>query len=115
MRRVSTIGEKTTTLKKTTDTGIVSRPSRSSLGSNANPTTFAITVVGTKAIIQALKMYFNGESSVSVKIESILVMNALNQGPRYEVPLNSDVSLFYFGIYTTEKTEVTEMATSRHC
>ena len=25
------------------------------------------------------------------------------------------ISLFYFGIYTTEKTEVTEMATSRHC
>ena len=44
-----------------------------------------------------------------------LTANALNQGPRYEVPLNSDVSLFYFGIYTTEKTEVTEMATSRHC
>jgi len=61
--------------KNTAGIGIVSWPIIFSLGSKTNPTTNAMRIVGINAISHALKMYFKGEISVMVKLDSIVGMN----------------------------------------
>jgi hypothetical protein len=63
--------------KNTAGIGLVSWPIIFSLGSQTNPTINPMRIVGTNAISHALKMYFKGETSVMVKLDSIVGMNAL--------------------------------------